>query len=48
MAMIVRSTAVQAVASGKNMSFHDSGFFLMRPTLYMKSTIFITVMGVVV
>ena len=30
------------------MSFHDAGFFLMRPTFYMKSTIFITLTGVVV
>ena len=30
------------------MSFHESGFFLMRPTLCMNSTNFITLTGVVV
>ena len=35
-------------ASGKNKSFQEAGFFLSRPTLYMKSTNFITLTGVVV
>ena len=35
-------------ALGKNISFHDAGFTLIEPTLYMKSTYFITLFGVVV
>ena len=30
------------------MSFHDAGFFLIRPTSCMKSTIFMMLIGVVV
>lgn len=35
-----------ACASGAKISFHEAGFTLIEPTLYMKSKYFITLSGV--